>query len=166
MKQRLETAWAVPTIPGDSRKRFLDKLEHAERARRQRSGWYIGVPAAMAAAIIGFVLLLVPPRPTGDSAPTQMELTIAEVKGYYKAKLWSESEYIAMLAEGMDEDTREVLMQEVEKLEQGPDTIVERLQGEPVPDDMKIFYITQVYRSHLRSLQQIHSLLDGRVAQK
>ncbi len=120
----------------------------------------------MVAAIIGFVLMLARPRSTGEDAPTQMELTIAEVRGYYKAKLWSESEYIFMLTENMDEDTRETLLQEVKKLEQGPDSLVERLQDEPVSDDLKIFYITQIYQSHLRSLQHIHSLLDERVARK
>lgn len=153
-------------MPQGSRERFLDKLEHAERPRHRRLKLYIGVAAAMAAAVIGFVLLLVRPRSAADSTPTQMELTIAEVKGYYKAKLWSESEYIVMLTENMDEDTRNELLQEVQELEQGPDSLVERLQDEPVSDDLKIFYITQVYCSHLRSLQQIHHLLDERMAQK
>lgn len=153
-------------MPQGSRERFLDKLEHAERPRHRRLKLYIGVLSAMAAAVIGFVLMLVRPRSAVDSTPTQMELTIAEVKGYYKAKLWSESEYIVMLTENMDEDTRNELLQEVQELEQGPDSLVERLQDEPVSDDLKIFYITQVYRSHLRSLQQIHSLLDERMAQK
>lgn len=166
LKRRLESAWDVPPMSRDSRARFIDKLERAEHSRHRRPWLYAGMFSAMAAVVISFVLLLVRPRTTVDDAPTQMELTIAEVKGYYKAKLWSESEYIIMLTESMDEDTREPLLQEVKKLKQGPDSLVERLLDEPVSDDMKIFYITQVYRSHLRSLQQIHSLLDERVAQK
>lgn len=163
---RMESAWDVPPMPRGCRERFLDKLERAEHSRSRRPWLYAGMFSAMVAAIIGFVLMLARPRSTGEDAPTQMELTIAEVRGYYKAKLWSESEYIFMLTENMDEDTRETLLQEVKKLEQGPDSLVERLQDEPVSDDLKIFYITQIYQSHLRSLQHIHSLLDERVARK
>ncbi len=114
----------------------------------------------MAAAILGFVLLIVRPQTDETTVPAQIDLTIAELKGYYKAKLWNESAYIIMLSEEMDEDTRELLLQEVNKIEHSPDSLVEMLQSEPMSDDLKIYYITQVYRSHLHSMQQIHSMLN------
>ena len=111
-------------------------------------------------------MLIVKPETTEDAAPTQMELTIAEIKGYYKAKMWSESEYIIMLTDGLDEETRQSLLQEVNKLEQGSDSLAESLLEEPISDDLKIRYITQVYISHLRSMQQIHNMLNELTAQK
>ncbi|MDE5560523.1 MAG: hypothetical protein K2J00_01785 [Bacteroidaceae bacterium] len=170
LKQRLEAAWDVPPMSHGSRKRFIAGLECVERPHRNRQRVYIGVLSALAAVITGIVFLLVQPLTDVDSTlqpmPQQVKLTIAEVRGYYKAKLWSESEYIVMLAAELNEDTREALLQEVKKMETEPETLVERILTEPMSDDLKIFYITQVYSSHLRSMQHIHSLLDETMAQK
>lgn len=166
LKQRLETAWDVPPMQQGNRERFIAGLERMQRPRRNRRRMYIGMFSAMAAAVMGFVLLLVRPRTDVGSAPEPMELTISEVKGYYKAKLWSESEYIVRLADRMDEDTRESLLRELKKMEQEPDSLVERIMAEPISDDLKVYYITQMYTYHLRSMQNIHSLLDESMAQK
>lgn len=166
LKQRLESAWDVPPMKPDARERFLNKLEREERPRGRHKALYISLISTVAAAIIAFAFIVMRPTSTDNPVPTQMDLTIAEVKGYYKAKLWSESEYITMLAEKLDEDTRETLLQEVRKLETGPDSLVEMLQKEPISDDLKIQYITQVYSHHLSSIQQIHSMLQEYMAKK
>lgn len=166
LKQKLASVWNVPPMPQGSRQRFLDKLKHDCKPRHKRRGLYIGLPAAVAAVVATLVMLIVKPETTEDAAPTHMELTIAEIKGYYKAKMWSESEYIIMLTDGLDEETRQSLLQEVNKLEQGSDSLAESLLEEPISDDLKIRYITQVYISHLRSMQQIHNMLNELTAQK
>ncbi len=166
LKQRLESSWDVPPLPQGSRERFLDRLEHAKHPRHNRMRLYIGVLSTMAAAILVFVLLLVKPQTNESVAPAQIDLRIAELKGYYKAKLWSESSYIITLTEDMDEAARELLLQEVNKIEHSPDSLVDRLQNEPMSDDLKIYYITQVYHSHLHSMQQIHSMLNEWMTEK
>lgn len=166
LRQRLATAWDFPPMPQGARERFLDRLEREEHPRHRRRGLYIGASVAIAAAVVCIVLMIVRPDTDHTPVPTRMDLTIAEVKGYYKARMWSESEYIIMLADALDEDTRLSLLQEVRNLEQGPDSLVESLLKEPVSDDIKIRYITRVYTTHLRSMQQIHSMLDDLVAKK
>lgn len=165
LKDVLERAWEVPPLSKDSRERFLEKLDGAEHPRRHRLGLYIGILSSVAAFVVGFVLILQQPRAADDSAPAKIELTIAEVKGYYKSKLWSESEYIMMLTESMDAGKRESLLQEIKKMELDSDSLVENLQNEPISDDFKIMYITQIYKSHLRSMQHIHGLLLDMVAE-
>lgn len=166
LKNRLEEVWDVPPMSPASRERFLDKLEQSGPSRRKRLTLYIGMSAVTAAVIVAFVLLI--GRSSTDEAPmpAPKESLIAEVEACYRAKLWSESECIALLTKDLDEETRQSLLQEVKKLEFGPDSLVALLQNEPLPDDRKISYISQVYESHLRSLQQIRGLLDKMQADK
>lgn len=166
LKQRLETAWDVPPLPQGSRERFLDRLGRAERPQRHRRKFLTGAFAATAAAVAAVVWLLTPPREGHEAEPTPMALTIAEIKGYYKGQMWSEAEFIIGLSRDLDEKTRESLLQEVKAIQDGPDSLVESLQHEAMPEDQKIHYIAQIYRSHLRSMQKIRSLLDERVAIK
>lgn len=166
LKNKLDRAWDVPPMSPASREHFLDKLEQSRPVRRQRLTLYIGMAAAVAAVLIGFVLLV--NRPSRDEAPmpAPKESLIAEVEACYRAKLWSESECIALLTKNLDEQTRQSLLQEVNKLEFGSDSLVRLLRDEPLSDDQKISYISQVYDSHLRSLQQIHGLLSKMQAEK
>ncbi len=162
LKQRLEAAWQTPPLPQGSRERFLRQLYKAEARQRTVQKWRIGTIATLAACLAGVFFWLGPSADTVE--PTQADVSIAEVRGYYKSLIWSETEYIAELAANMDSAGRERLMKEVEKIQGGPDSIVLRIQREALTEDEKIAYITAVYSSHLSSLQQIRTLLDNRVA--
>ncbi len=161
LKERLEAAWNVPPMPKGGKVRFMDELDRRQRVRPLWR-WRIAVATAVAASIVGVVFFLL--APTTAEQPTQVDLTIAEVKGYYKSLMWSETEYIEQLTLGMDEDTRNELMAEARKVEEGPDSVVEVLQEEMMPDDEKVACIASVYRSHLQSLKRIHALLNDRQA--
>ncbi len=161
LKERLEEAWSVPPMPKGSRDRFMRQLDRKRNVTpivRLR----VIAATAIAAALVGAVFFLISPKTTEE--PTSLDLAIAEVKGYYKSLMWSEAEYIEQLTHYMDTQTREELMAEVRKVEAGPDSIVDVLQKEQMPEDIKIASITSVYMSHLRSLKQIHALLDDRQA--
>lgn len=167
LRQRLEEAWQVPQMSPRGRDRFLGRLEKAERsARRRTMGIRLAIFTSVAAALMGFALLIVRPAKTSVPEPTPMELALAELKGYYKAKMWTEAEYIDRLSARLDEQTHRDIMAEMDRLQHGTDSLVEQLQREPMQDDMKIYYITNLYRVHLRSMQQLHSLLDDRLARK
>lgn len=166
LKNKLEQAWDAPPMSPTSRERFLDKLEQSRSSRRKRLTLYIGMSAATVAVIIAFVLLIGRSSTDEVPIPAPQESLIAEVMECYRAKLWSESECIVLLTKDLDEETRRSLLQEVKKLEFGPDSLVALLLNEPLSDDRKISYISQVYESHLRSLQQIHGLLDKMQAEK
>ncbi len=163
LKLRLEAAWKTPPLPQGSRERFLRQLDKAEARQRSVRWWRIGAVAALAACLAGLFFFRL--GPTADTAePTQTDVSIAEVRGYYKSLIWSEAEYIALLAADMDSAGRERLMAEVAKIQGGPDSTVMRIQREALTEDEKIAYITAVYSSHLSSLQQIRTLLDNRQA--
>lgn len=166
LKNKLEQAWDVPPMSPGFREHFLGKLERSGQSRHRRPVIYIGISAAVAAVIVAFLLLV--GHPTADEAPLPVpeKSLIAEVEACYKAKLWSESECIALLTGDLDEQTRQSLLQEVKKLEFGPDSLVRLLRDEPLSDERKISYISQVYESHLRSLRQIHGLLSKMGAEK
>ncbi len=157
LKQRLDAEWKTPPLPQGSRERFLRQLEKAESARRPAWTLRIAVVTAIAACLTGLIFWF--NQPQESQSPPQTEVTIAEVRGYYKALMWDETKYIASLVEGLDATTREHLMKEVEKIQNGPDSVIQDIQKEPFSDSEKITYITQVYMSHLRSLQHIQSLL-------
>lgn len=164
LKQRMEAAWKTPPLPQGSRERFLRQLYKAEARRRSVRKWRNGAITALAACLAGLFFRLGPATDTAE--PTRTDVSIAEVRGYYKSLIWSESEYIAELAADMDSAGRERLMKEVEKIQGGPDSIVLRIQREALTEDEKIAYITAVYSSHLSSLQQIRTLLDNRIAKR
>lgn len=163
LKERLETAWQTPTLPEGSLQRFMLKLDKAKIQRRSTRKWRIGgAITALAACLAGLCFWLSPWA--GMESSTPADIAIAEVRGYYKAMLWNEKEYITLLAAEMDSAGRELLMAEVEKLHYGPDSIAQNIQREALTQDEKIAYITHVYRSHLSSLQHIRTLLDNRQA--
>lgn len=167
LRQRLEGAWDVPPMSHSGRDRFLDRLEKSERSASRRSmAISLAIFTSVAAALLGFALLIVRPAKTTAPEPTSMELALAELKGYYKAKMWSEAEYIDMLSARLGEQTHRDIMAEMDCLQHEADSLVEQLQMEPMQDDKKIYYITNMYRLHLRSMQQLHSLLDDRLARK
>lgn len=166
LKRKLTSAWDVPPMSEGSRNRFLEKLKQQEHPHHNRARIYIGVVSAIAAVLVICALILRPADTEERDEPTHTELTIAEVKGYYKAKIWSESEYIIKLTEHMDEKTRNSLLSEIKKMEHAPDSLIEHLRDEPISNDLKIYYVTQIYQSYLHSMQQLHSLLDERTSQK
>jgi hypothetical protein len=163
LKQLMEQAWPVPPQPAGSRERFAQRLSQARGTQRRH--WFYGVGSAIgiaASVIIAFLML----HPQSDVPATELSVQqtlsagIAEVKGYYKAQMWSETEYILELSKDMKPEMRTKIMAEVKQLTENPDSIVFSIANENIDEDKKIYYITAVYTKHLRSLQYIHQVLS------
>ena len=152
----------MPPQPAGSRERFAQRLSQARGTQRRH--WFYGVGSAIgiaASVIIAFLML----QPQSDVPATELSVQqtlsagIAEVKGYYKAQMWSETEYILELSKDMKPEMQAKLMAEVTQLTENPDSVALTILSEDIDDDRKIYYITSVYMAHLRSLQYIHQML-------
>ncbi|MBP3590245.1 MAG: hypothetical protein J6J61_06680, partial [Muribaculaceae bacterium] len=99
--------------------------------------------------------------PEREHTPGEMEITMAEVKGYYASLFMEETEFICDLIKDMPPQTREELMEEVARINQSPDSTIDFIMKEGMSDGEKILYATRVYKSHLHSLQHIRGILSS-----
>ena len=162
LKQLMEQAWPIPPQPAGSRERFAQRLAQKRQASPKHWWWGIGSAVGIAASII--IALFVGQPGAGIQAEEGIltegiNTTIAEVRGYYKSKMWTEAEYIKELAKDMDPEMRRTLLMEVRLLSETPDSIVREIMLEDIDDEQKKYYITSVYMAHLRSLRYMHEAL-------
>lgn len=171
LKHLIEQACPVPLQPVGSRERFAQRLERKRKTSRHGWRWGIGgtVVGIAASVIIAFFVWNFRSGIQVDE-PTLTEginTTIAEVRGYYKSKIWSEVEYIKELSKDLKPEMRQKLMIEVRLVSESPDSIVRSIMLEEIDDEQKKYYITSVYMAHLRSLQYMHEALsDNKLAYK
>ena len=165
LKQLLEQAWPVPPQPAGSRERFAQRLSQARGTQRRH--WFYGVGSAIgiaASVIIAFLML----QPQSDVPATELSVQqtlsagIAEVKGYYKAQMWSETEFIMELSKNLDPELRQRLLMEVRLVNETPDSIMLDIMKQEIDEDQKIYYITSMYMAHLRSLKYMHEALSDK----
>lgn len=162
LKQLMEQAWPIPPQPAGSRERFAQRLVQKRQTSHKHWWWGIGSAVGIAASII--IALFVGQPGAGIQAEEGIltegiSTTIAEVRGYYKSKMWTEAEYIKELAKDMDPEMRRTLLMEVRLLSETPDSIVREIMLEDIDDEQKKYYITSVYMAHLRSLRYMHEAL-------
>ncbi|MBR4160961.1 MAG: hypothetical protein IKT87_04695 [Bacteroidaceae bacterium] len=162
LKQLMEQAWPIPPQPAGSRERFAQRLAQKRQTSHKHWWWGIGSAVGIAASII--IALFVGQPGAGIQAEEGIltegiNTTIAEVRGYYKSKMWTEAEYIKELAKDMDPEMRRTLLMEVRLLSETPDSIVREIMLEDIDDEQKKYYITSVYMAHLRSLRYMHEAL-------
>ena len=165
LKQLMEQAWPVPPQPAGSRERFAQRLSQARGTQRRH--WFYGVGSAIgiaASVIIAFLML----HPQSDVPATELPIRqtlsagIAEVKGYYKAQMWSETEFIMELSKNLDPELRQRLLMEVRLVNETPDSIMLDIMKQEIDEDQKIYYITSMYMAHLRSLKYMHEALSDK----
>lgn len=165
LKQLMEQAWPVPPQPAGSRERFAQRLSQARGTQRRH--WFYGVGSAIgiaASVIIAFLML----QPRSDVLATELSVQqtlsagIAEVKGYYKAQMWSETEFIMELSKNLDPELRQRLLMEVRLVNETPDSIMLDIMKQEIDEDQKIYYITSMYMAHLRSLKYMHEALSDK----
>lgn len=165
LKQLMEQAWPVPPQPAGSRERFAQRLSQARGTQRRH--WFYGVGSAIgiaASVIIAFLML----HPQSDVPATELPIqqtlsaSIAEVKGYYKAQMWSETEFIIELSKNLDPELRQRLLMEVRLVNETPDSIMLDIMKQEIDEDQKIYYITSMYMAHLRSLKYMHEALSDK----
>ena len=165
LKQLMEQAWPVPPQPAGSRERFAQRLSQARGTQRRH--WFYGVGSAIgiaASVIIAFLML----QPQSDVPATELSVqqtlsaSIAEVKGYYKAQMWSETELIMELSKNLDPELRQRLLMEVRLVNETPDSIMLDIMKQEIDEDQKIYYITSMYMAHLRSLKYMHEALSDK----
>ncbi len=165
LKQMMEQAWPVPPQPAGSRERFAQRLSQARGTQRRH--WFYGVGSAIgiaASVIIAFLML----QPQSDVPATELSVQqtlsagIAEVKGYYKAQMWSETEFIMELSKNLDPELRQRLLMEVRLVNETPDSIMLDIMKQEIDEDQKIYYITSMYMAHLRSLKYMHEALSDK----
>ena len=165
LKQLMEQAWPVPPQPAGSRERFAQRLSQARGTQRRH--WFYGVGSAIGIAvsvIIAFLML----HPQSDVPATELSVQqtlsagIAEVKGYYKAQMWSETEFIMELSKNLDPELRQRLLMEVRLVNETPDSIMLDIMKQEIDEDQKIYYITSMYMAHLRSLKYMHEALSDK----
>ena len=165
LKQLMEQAWPVPPQPAGSRERFAQRLQQARGTQRRH--WFYGVGSAIgiaASVIIAFLML----QPQSDVPATELSVQqtlsagIAEVKGYYKAQMWSETEFIMELGKNLDPELRQRLLMEVRLVNETPDSIMLDIMKQEIDEDQKIYYITSMYMAHLRSLKYMHEALSDK----
>jgi hypothetical protein len=165
LKQLMEQAWPVPPQPAGSRERFAQRLSQARGTQRRH--WFYGVGSAIgiaASVIIAFLMLY--PQSDVPAAELSVQQTlsagIAEVKGYYKAQMWSETEFIMELSKNLDPELRQRLLMEVRLVNETPDSIMLDIMKQEIDEDQKIYYITSMYMAHLRSLKYMHEALSDK----
>lgn len=149
----------TPRLPLGSWERFMKRLEKAEHEKNRRKTWRLLTSAAIAASLLLF-FFVTPGMHRDEAPPTEADLMIAEVRGYYRSLLWNETEFIANLCKELDPKTRDRLMDEVTKINMAPDSLVADIDGEHFSEDEKIYHIASIYQSHLRSQQYIHTILN------
>lgn len=165
LKQLMEQAWPIPPQPAGSRERFAQRLVQKRQVSPKHWWWGIGSAVGIAASIIIAFFVGQPGAGIQAEDPTLTEgisTTIAEVRGYYKSKMWTEAEYIKELAKDMDPEMRRTLLMEVRLLSETPDSIVREIMLEDIDDEQKKYYITSVYMAHLRSLKYMHEALSDK----
>lgn len=165
LKQLMEQAWPVPPQPAGSRERFAQRLSQARGTQRRH--WFYGVGSAIgiaASVIIAFLMLHPQSDVPAAELPIQQTLSagIAEVKGYYKAQMWSETEFIMELSKNLDPELRQRLLMEVRLVNETPDSIMLDIMKQEIDEDQKIYYITSMYMAHLRSLKYMHEALSDK----
>lgn len=165
LKQLMEQAWPVPPQPAGSRERFAQRLSQARGTQRRH--WFYGVGSAIgiaASVIIAFLMLHPQSDVPATELPIQQTLSagIAEVKGYYKAQMWSETEFIMELSKNLDPELRQRLLMEVRLVNETPDSIMLDIMKQEIEEDQKIYYITSMYMAHLRSLKYMHEALSDK----
>lgn len=163
LKQLMEQAWPIPPQPAGSRERFAQRLSQARGTQRRH--WFYGVGSAIgiaASVIIAFLMLHPQSDVPATELPIQQTLSagIAEVKGYYKAQMWSETEFIMELSKNLDPELRQRLLMEVRLVNETPDSIMLDIMKQEIDEDQKIYYITSMYMAHLRSLKYMHEALS------
>lgn len=165
LKQMMEQAWPIPPQPAGSRERFAQRLAQTQHAKR-RHRFFAWASAIGIAASLVMALLIIRPQSSAETKENvisqNISTSIAELKGFYKAKMWSEAEYIMELSEDMSDEMRQRLLMEVRLVSESPDSIVQSIMLEDIDEDQKMYYITSVYMSHLRSLQYMHEALQER----
>ncbi len=165
LKQLMEQAWPIPPQPAGSRERFAQRLSQARGTQRRH--WFYGVGSAIgiaASVIIAFLMLHPQSDVPATELPIQQTLSagIAEVKGYYKAQMWSETEFIMELSKNLDPELRQRLLMEVRLVNETPDSIMLDIMKQEIDEDQKIYYITSMYMAHLRSLKYMHEALSDK----
>lgn len=165
LKQMMEQAWPIPPQPAGSRERFAQRLAQARGTQRRH--WFYGVGSVIgiaASVIIAFLML----QPQSDIPAAELSVQqtlsagIAEVKGYYKAQMWSETEYIMELSKNLNPESRQKLLMEVRLVNETPDSIMLDIMKQEIDEDQKIYYITSMYMAHLRSLKYMHEALSDK----
>lgn len=165
LKQMMEQAWPIPPQPAGSRERFAQRLAQTQHAKRKHRffAWASAIGIA-ASVIIAFLML----QPQSDVPATELSVQqtlsagIAEVKGYYKAQMWSETEFIMELSKNLDPELRQRLLMEVRLINETPDSIMLDIMKQKIDEDQKIYYITSMYMAHLRSLKYMHEALSDK----
>lgn len=165
LKQLMEQAWPVPPQPAGSRERFAQRLSQARGTQRRHCFYGVGSAIGIAASVIIAFLML---HPQSDVPATELPIqqtlsaSIAEVKGYYKAQMWSETEFIMELSKNLDPELRQRLLMEVRLVNETPDSIMLDIMKQEIDEDQKIYYITSMYMAHLRSLKYMHEALSDK----
>lgn len=161
LKAHIEACYSRHTLPPGSRERFMAQLrQHQRKQLSRRRVWYAaGTASLVAASLLAAALILTPPE--REHTPGEMEITMAEVKGYYASLFMEETEFICDLIKDMPSQTREELMEEVARINQSPDSTIDFIMKEGMSDGEKILYATRVYKSHLHSLQHIRGILSS-----
>ena len=165
LKQLMEQAWPVPPQPAGSRERFAQRLSQARGTQRRHRFYGVGSAIGIAASVIIAFLML---QPQSDAPATELSVQqtlsagIAEVKGYYKAQMWSETEFIMELSKNLDPELRQRLLMEVRLVNETPDSIMLDIMKQEIDEDQKIYYITSMYMAHLRSLKYMHEALSDK----
>lgn len=166
LKQLMEQAWPIPPQPVGSRERFAQKLSASRQNSRRHRLWSIGVSVmGIAASVIAIFFMLKPSAnaPANDTFDgLNVHTGIAEVKGYYKAQMWSETEFIMELSKNLDPELRQRLLMEVRLVNETPDSIMLDIMKQEIDEDQKIYYITSMYMAHLRSLKYMHEALSDK----
>ena len=161
LKAHIEACYSRHTLPPGSRERFMAQLrQHQRKQLSRRRVWYAaGTASLVAASLLAAALILTPPE--REHSSNEMEITMAEVKGYYASLFMEETEFICDLIKDMPPQTREELMEEVARINQSPDSTIDFIMKEGMSDGEKILYATRVYKSHLHSLQHIRGILSS-----
>lgn len=87
LKAHIEACYSRHTLPPGSRERFMAQLrQHQRKQLSRRRVWYAaGTASLVAASLLAAALILTPPE--REHTPGEMEITMAEVKGYYASLL-------------------------------------------------------------------------------